>query len=686
MRVDGSTGLPQFDPDFAGPTDWARMYRDVGLQVVPCRMPDEDQHWKRPAISEWKTLQEELIPEISFLRWYGHDGQYKRRTNMGLITGRCSSNIFVIDLDDHKTPQAALWWTGLLQEHYWGREPHTWQQRTGGGGRQLFFRGPKGWTAPTNKTLIGVDIRGQRGFAVMPPSVHETKQEYAWAPDCAPWEVHIEDAPPWLIRAVEALVAEHGGGSSHTPAERTPSPGNEVDAFGARIDGREEYMRDMVWAAVVDWYRESPIKPPEEESRQKMLATYQTYIRSVKTRFPGVDTEEGLEREGRGLSLFQDKWARAMAQWEPKVQYAAMEARPKEEARTDKPAQGAASAALVVTAEEFVTGFTPPDYLIDGIMQRGYLYSLTAKTGAGKTAITMYLSQCIARGRPVARKEVKQGSVLFLAGENPDDIRARFLVLAEAYGFQPVDIPIHFIAGVVDVAQSLPVIRAAAEAISDLLLVIVDTAAAYFTGDDANSNTQQGAYARVLRELSFLPGKPAVLVNCHPVKNASRENLTPMGGSAFLNEVDGNLTLWASDDKSTLHWQGKFRGPEFEPISFQMETRTSSAVVDSKGRLMPSVVALPISDAELERGEQEKQSEENKLLAVIGMNAGAPISQLAKKAGFVSKSGEPQKSTVFRICQRLKDDKLIILKRGHYRITKAGKSELGWSEDGSEND
>jgi len=33
------------------------------------------------------------------------------------------------------------------------------------------------------------------------------------------------------------------------------------------------------------------------------------------------------------------------------------------------------------------------------------------------------------------------------------------------------------------------------------------------------------------------------LVNCHPVKNASRDNLLPMGGSAFLNEVDGNLTL-----------------------------------------------------------------------------------------------------------------------------------------------
>jgi len=37
--------------------------------------------------------------------------------------------------------------------------------------------------------------------------------------------------------------------------------------------------------------------------------------------------------------------------------------------------------------------------------------------------------------------------------------------------------------------------------------------------------------------LTFLPGKPAVLVNCHPVKNASRDNPLPMGGSAFSNEV-----------------------------------------------------------------------------------------------------------------------------------------------------
>jgi hypothetical protein len=681
MPIDNSTGLPEFEAEFAGPADWARMYRDAGLQVVPCKTYLEDpKNWKRPVISEWKTLQEALIPEIAFLRWYGQDGQYRGRANMGVITGRCSDNIFSLDLDDHKTPQAAAWWNGLIEEHYWGREPHTWQQRTGGGGRQLFFRGPKGWVAPTNRTPIGVDIRGQGGFAVLPPSMHESGREYAWAPDCAPWEVQIEDAPPWLIRAIEKLVAEHGGGSSSGPTERTPSPGGDTDAFGARIDGREEYMRDMVWAAVVNWCRECPIKPPREEWPLRMLAAYQVYVSHVKSRLPGT-TEEGLEREGRGLSLFQEKWDRAMAQWEPKVQHAAKEAPPKQEEKVAEPA--ASVGGLVISAGEFIRGFTPPDYLVKGIMQRGYLYSLTARTGAGKTAITMYLSQCVARGKPVARQKTKQGSVLFLAGENPDDIRARFLVLADAVGFDPGAIPIHFIAGVVDIAKSMPAIRAAGEAISDLMLVIVDTAAAYFVGDDPNNNAQQSAYARLLRQLAVLPGKPAVLVNCHPTKNASRENLTPMGGSAFLNEVDGNLTLWASDDKTTLHWQGKFRGPEFEPLSFQMETKTSATVVDSEGTRMPSVVASPISDAELERGEKDQESEENKLLAVIGMNSGASISALAKKAGFTSPDGAPQKSKVGRLCQRLASDKLIVLKRNRYRITKEGKAELGW---GDEND
>lgn len=333
---------------------------------------------------------------------------------------------------------------------------------------------------------------------------------------------------------------------------------------------------------------------------------------------------------------------------------------------------------LILTAAQFIARFTPPEYLVDGILQRGYLYSLTARTGAGKTAVAMYGAQAIARGEPWHGKETTKGGVLFLAGENPDDIRARYLVLADQHKFVPGNVSIHFVDGVIDIAANLQRIKDEAQNVPDLRLVIVDTAAAYFRGDDANSNAQQGAYARLLRQLTFLPGLPTVLVCCHPVKNATRENLIPLGGGAFLNEVDGNLTLWAADEGQTqLHWQGKFRGPEFEPMTFRIDTATCDAVKDNKGRLMPSVVAVPIGEIEISAAEARTENESMTVLSLIERHPRASVASIAIKAGWISTSGKPLKSKVFRIVQRLREEKLIETKVGKHRVTNAGKRELG---------
>jgi hypothetical protein len=243
------------------------MYRAAGLQVVPSHLPSEHQNWKRPALADWKSLQEELVPQSTFDRWYSVQGEHARRPNMGLLTGRASGNIFVIDLDEYKTPDALAWWQGVLAEHNSRIEPETCQQVTGGGGRQLFFVAPAGWQAPTNKTPIGVDIRGQGGFAVLPPSRHISGQPYAWKVGAAPWECEIAAAPDWLLQEVCELVERFGGDQHRTAgnAERinTASPSEDFNAFGQRVDGRDHAMRDLVWAAVVNWYRECPIKPSE---------------------------------------------------------------------------------------------------------------------------------------------------------------------------------------------------------------------------------------------------------------------------------------------------------------------------------------------------------------------------------------------------------------------------------------
>jgi hypothetical protein len=330
--------IESFEPDWAAPGR-------LGCDVSRCWFADRAVlHARRASeleAAEACRLEDAPgIPDATFERWYGSQGEYAKRFNMGLVTGRASGNVFVVDLDDYKTPAARAWWIANLELHNNGVEPETCQQVTGGGGRQLLFRAPAGWQALTNKTNVGVDIRGQGGFAVLPPSLHISGAAYAWKPGCAPWETDIADAPEWLLKAVEDLVAKNGGDEERTPAApsvQTASPETDFDAFGARVDGRDHYMRDLIWADVVKWYQACPIQPSEAESKARMREAWAVYARKTKTRIAGVDNVVGLEQEGRGFTLFAEKWCRAMSQWNTAVAQAASQPGPSKLSVVDAP-------------------------------------------------------------------------------------------------------------------------------------------------------------------------------------------------------------------------------------------------------------------------------------------------------------------------------------------------------------
>lgn len=55
----------------------------------------------------------------------------------------------------------------------------------------------------------------------------------------------------------------------------------------------------------------------------------------------------------------------------------------------------------ILTGREFIADFVPPDYLVYRILQRRYFYSLTAQTGAGKTAIALRLAAHVELGRAI---------------------------------------------------------------------------------------------------------------------------------------------------------------------------------------------------------------------------------------------------------------------------------------------
>ena len=330
---------------------------------------------------------------------------------------------------------------------------------------------------------------------------------------------------------------------------------------------------------------------------------------------------------------------------------------------------------VIQSSAEFTKNYTAPDYLIDGLLQRRYCYSLTARTGAGKTALVLLFAALVGLGLRLGERDVDQGRVLIFAGENPDDVRGRWIAMAQQMDFDIDSIDVHFIPGRFKISKLIERIRDEIRTLGGAALLIVDTSAAYFEGDNENDNVQLGQHASRLRELR-IPGGPCTIINCHPTKNATDDNLIPRGGGAFLNEMDGNLAARKDDMTVELHWQGKFRGPEFAPMNFVLKTVTHERLKDSKGRLIPTVIATCLTDQAQQDMAKASRGDENHVLKIIDECGDAPLANMAAKLGWYSAKGDPQKQKVHRVIGRLKKQKFVVEERGTLTLTEKGQKVL----------
>jgi hypothetical protein len=328
------------------------------------------------------------------------------------------------------------------------------------------------------------------------------------------------------------------------------------------------------------------------------------------------------------------------------------------------------------TSAQFVADFVPPDYLLDGVLQRRFLYSFTGRTGAGKTAVVLLLAASVALGRKIGDLEVAPGRVFYFCGENPDDVRMRWIALAQQMDFDIDTINVDFFPGRFRFSERYQTILADAQDVGGVVLVIIDTSQAYFEGDEPNNNKQQGEHAQRLRTLAELEGGPCVLVNCHPVKNAAADNLIPYGGGAFLNEVDGNLTCSISNTAIEVGWQGKFRGPDFETLAFKVRSVTHERLKTAKGRLIPTVIAEHLSEIAQEEITKVARSHEDQLLAEIERDGHGSWSDIARRCGWLLKTGKPHKTMVRRALDTLKAQKLIAPDRDGWALTEKGRKAL----------
>jgi hypothetical protein len=412
---------------------------------------------------------------------------------------------------------------------------------------------------------------------------------------------------------------------------------------------------------------------PGEEYLERVAAEISPHARSVHViKLPGLGPKEDVK------------------DWIPKH---GMQAFFKElEAAPEWGGKGSTTERLLQTVADFLAGFVAPDYVVDGLFKRGYIYSLCAMTGGGKTAIALLISEIASnkkRRRKLGPHEVEHVRVVYIACENSEDVRMRLIGMEAKMDFRREGLDMLVIDKVFDLEKNMDrIFKEVEEFGGNVGLVFIDTSAAMFQGEDENNNPEMLKHAKLQRRLCELPGKPCVISLCHPPKHVdSPEKLLPRGAGAYLNEVDGNFTAWAHDERmSRLYWAGKLRGPDFEPIEFRLPTIYTMNLVDSKGRALPTVMAEVIGEDEIAEVEQKGELQEERLLKAIQDRPDGSMAEWATDCSwhFPAKPGEepkPYKSLVARVLKRLIDGGLIKKKGRKYILTATGKETVKPSAD-----
>lgn len=122
-----------------------------------------------------------------------------KNANVAIATGKISG-IFVLDIDVKNDAGGTQSLSELERE--FGELPHTVEALTWSGGKHIFFRYPSSGIGCKTGVRPGIDVRGDGGYVIAPPSVIEGKS-YEWEIEHHPEETMIADAPEWLLELFE---------------------------------------------------------------------------------------------------------------------------------------------------------------------------------------------------------------------------------------------------------------------------------------------------------------------------------------------------------------------------------------------------------------------------------------------------------------------------------------------------
>jgi len=185
-------------------------YRRRGFSVIPIKPRD-----KRPLIA-WEKYQNEAPTEHQITEWF----KKWPGANVALVTGIISDCV-VVDVDSQEAKDKLKTFVGDF-------DLASIPRSKTGKGWQLFFKHP-GAPIPNRAGILpGLDVRGDGGYVVAPPSIHPNGKQYRWE---IPLNGQLPDLPGTLLDLIHSPP-----GGDQGPRERF----NTTSALAGVPEGRRD--------------------------------------------------------------------------------------------------------------------------------------------------------------------------------------------------------------------------------------------------------------------------------------------------------------------------------------------------------------------------------------------------------------------------------------------------------------
>lgn len=221
---------------------------DRGWSVIPVGAD------KKPLV-EWKKYQTERATREEVTGWFTK----KSTVNLGIITGKIS-NLVVVDIDPRH---------GGRRDALIGYE--TVIVETGGGGWHYYFKYKEGIQNFAG-IAEGIDIRGDGGYVIAPPSMHSSGNQYKWYH--SPEKYEVLSLLPVVLGWINARAKQKSPTQSNWSSEKLDGVGEgQRNDTAASVAGKllarfkPHEWESEAWKLLVAWNDKNTPPLPETELR-----------------------------------------------------------------------------------------------------------------------------------------------------------------------------------------------------------------------------------------------------------------------------------------------------------------------------------------------------------------------------------------------------------------------------------